>query len=256
MKVKNCTPAGKVAAYVERILVIENHQVITPFALPLFANGSPTLLFKTATGTIGNTSTTHLTLFGQTIIPETITFTSDYTLIAYFFKPYALHSIFGITAGELTDHPIDLNLLARQQTLLLQDQLLNAGTTANRMALLDNYIARLIADAKGDDPLIKYASTKIVQQPSKEVLVQLQKELHVTERTFQRMFEKKIGIAPNLYRRICQFNSAFQQLNNRKFDKLSDIAFENGYADQSHYIRSFKEFTRLTPKDYLNFGNA
>jgi AraC-like DNA-binding protein len=69
------------------------------------------------------------------------------------------------------------------------------------------------------------------------------------------MFEKNIGIAPNLYRRICQFNSAFQQLNNRKYCKLSDIAFENGYADQSHYIRAFKEFTNLTPKDYLNFGS-
>jgi AraC-like DNA-binding protein len=35
---------------------------------------------------------------------------------------------------------------------------------------------------------------------------------------------------------------------------LSDIAFENGYADQSHYVRAFKEFTNITPKDYLKFA--
>lgn len=256
MKVKNhLKPNDKIAEYVERILVIDNYQITTPFSLPLFANGSPTLVFKSTKGTIGNSSTTHLTLFGQTILPEALTFTEDFTLIAYFFKPYSLLSIFGVTARELTDQPIDLNLLAPQKTAGLQGQLLNAHTTENMIGLLDNYISNLISNAKNNCPIIKYASTKIAQHPSKEVLIWVQKELHITERTFQRMFEKNIGIAPNLYRRICQFNSAFQQLNNRNHCKLSDIAFENGYADQSHYIRAFKEFTNLTPKDYLNFGS-
>ncbi|HEX6428081.1 MAG TPA: AraC family transcriptional regulator, partial [Niastella sp.] len=58
------------------------------------------------------------------------------------------------------------------------------------------------------------------------------------------------------FRRIWQFNNAFQQLNNRQFNKLTDIAFANGYADQSHYIRAFKEFTGITPKEYLKFGQA
>lgn len=255
MKVENLKPNDKIAEYVERILVIENYQIATPFSLPLFANGLPTLLFKSTKGTIGNSSNTYLTLFGQTILPETLTFTEDFTLIAYFFKPYSLLSIFGVTAQELTDKPIDLKLLAPKKTIKLQEQLLNSDTIENRIILLDNYISNLIANSKSDCPIIKYAANKIASNPSKEVLILVQKELHITERTFQRMFEKNIGIAPNLYRRVCQFNSAFQQLNNRNYLKLSDIAFKNGYADQSHYIRSFKEFTNLTPKDYLNFGS-
>jgi AraC-like DNA-binding protein len=123
------------------------------------------------------------------------------------------------------------------------------------IALFDIYISNLISNTKNQSPVIKYAAGKISSQPSKEILLHLQKELHITERTFQRMFEKNIGIAPNLYRRICQFNSAFQQLNSRKYRKISDIAFENGYTDQSHYIRSFKEFTNLTPKEYLHLGS-
>jgi AraC-like DNA-binding protein len=31
---------------------------------------------------------------------------------------------------------------------------------------------------------------------------------------------------------------------------LSDIAFENGYADQSHFIRAFQEFAGFTPNQY------
>ncbi len=256
MHVKHLQPNDAVAAYVERILVIENYQLTVPFSLPLFANGLPTLVFKSTKATFRNNTTTHLTLFGQTILPDTLTFAEDFTLIAYFFKPYSLYELFGVTAQQLTDRPVDMNLLNTKKTIALQEQLLNTGATGQMIALLDNYISDLIAHSKTNSPVIKYAAGAIAQHHSKDILLKVQKELHITERTFQRMFETHIGIAPNLYRRICQFNAAFQQLNNRNYHKLSDIAFENGYADQSHYIRSFKEFTQLTPKDYLNFGVA
>ncbi|MBS1663780.1 MAG: helix-turn-helix transcriptional regulator [Bacteroidetes bacterium] len=255
MKVTNGTPTGIIAEYVERVLIIEDHRIVSPFSLPLFANGSPTLVFATAKGTIQNNRTTYLTLFGQTILPETFTFTEDFSLIAYFFKPYALASLFGITGTELTDRPIDLNLLDYKKTISLQDQLLNAPSTQARLDLLDTYIINLINTTQTDCAIIKYASTQLTDHPSANITSLAQKDLYLTLRTFQRMFEKQVGISPNLYKRIRQFNSAFQQLNNRSFTKLSDLAFANGYADQSHFIRTFKEFTNLTPNEYLNLGN-
>ncbi|MEO6001077.1 MAG: helix-turn-helix transcriptional regulator [Chitinophagaceae bacterium] len=255
MRIKNLLPNEAVAEYVERILIIENAQSSVPFSLPLFANGSPTLLFNSAKGIMRNILSAHLALFGQTITPDKITFTGGFTLVAYFFKPYSLTTIFKVSPYELTDKPIDLDLVSPKKTILLQDQLLNANTTEDMIALINSYIVSLVANSKNDCAAIKYAATKIASDPSGKMLTSLQKELFISERTFQRQFEKNIGIPPSLYRRIYQFNNGFQQLNNRKFNKLSDIAFQNGYADQSHYIRSFKEFTNLTPKDYLNFGS-
>jgi AraC-like DNA-binding protein len=94
---------------------------------------------------------------------------------------------------------------------------------------------------------------KIASAPSKKNLVELQQELYMTSRTFQRMFEKNIGIIPTQYRRISQFDAAFQQLRKMQFKNLTDISFNNGYADQSHFIRAFKEFTSITPKEYLAY---
>jgi len=93
MKSTYLHPAPRIAEYVQELLIIENFQVTTPFVLPLFANGMPTLLFQTAKGQIGN-STNYLTLFGQTVFPDTLTIGEDFTLIAYFFKPYVLNSLF------------------------------------------------------------------------------------------------------------------------------------------------------------------
>jgi AraC-like DNA-binding protein len=248
-------PAPRIAAYVDRVLVLEVNKLTSPFILPLYANGVPVILFKSVKGKINNNDAEHLTLFGQTVFPEFLTLNDTFILIAYFFKPYALTTLFGVCAHELTDKPTGLNLLSWKNSLALQERLLNAVNVEEMIVLLNDYVFDLIRKSKIVCPLVQYATTEIANNNSKESLINVQKQLHITERTFQRMFERNIGVAPNLYRRICQFNSAFVQLNKRQHYKLSDIAFQNGYADQSHYIRSFKEFTNITPTEYLRYGS-
>ncbi|GEP96987.1 helix-turn-helix domain-containing protein [Chitinophaga cymbidii] len=250
MKATYLPPAPGIAEYVQEILVIEHFRVTTPFVLPLFPNGMPTLLFQTAKGKIGN-ATNNLTLFGQTVFPDTLTISEHFTLIAYFFKPYALNALFGVSAQELTDSPVDLNLLPASVRTGLQEQLLNASSSSEMISLLDNYIFRLTTKIKTDMRVIRYAVEKIAGAPSKKNLVEVQQDLYMTGRTFQRLFEKNIGIIPTQFRRISQFNAAFRQLNTRRFKSLTDISYSNGYADQSHFIRAFKEFTSMTPSQYL-----
>lgn len=251
---KNYIPSKRIADFVDSILVIENNDVHKIFSLPLFANGMPTLLFQTTEGTI-NGSTNYLTLFGQTILPDQISLTENFILIAYFFKPFALNSLFGFSAKELTDNPLNLNLIQSQNANILKEKLLNAKSTDERISILDDFIFTLTTRIQTDTKLIKFATQLIANNPSKEILKIAQEQLYLTERTFQRLFDDKVGISPNQYRRVAQFNSAFKQLNQKQFKLFSDIAFNNDFADQSHFIRTFKEFTNMTPKEYLNIGN-
>lgn len=250
---KNYIPIEKIADFVDRILVIENDHVQKQFSLPLFANGKPTLLFQTTKGSINN-SFNYLTLFGQTILSEQITFTENFTLIAYFFKPFALTALFGFSAKELTDNPINLNLIHSQKAESLREELLNANTVSQMISILDDFIFALTTKTQADYKLLQNATQLIAASPTKEILKQVQNKLSITERTFQRLFDEQIGVSPNQYRRIAQFDSAFQQLNQKQFKHFSDIAFNNEFADQSHFIRTFKEFTHMTPKEYLNLG--
>jgi len=250
---KNYKPAEKIADFVDSILVVENKNVKNTFSLPLFANGKPTLLFQTTKGTI-KSSSNYLTLFGQTVLPDKITLTDNFTLIAYFFRPFALNSLFGFSAKELTDNPINLNLVKQQNATILEEKLLYSTTLAESIAILNDFIFDLISKIQTDNRIAKYATMQIIENPSKDILRKTQNELYVTERSFQRMFDEKVGVSPNLYRRIAQFHSAFQQLNQKHFKLFTHIALENDYADQSHYIRAFKEFTHMTPKEYLNLG--
>ncbi|MEI9933848.1 MAG: DUF6597 domain-containing transcriptional factor [Ferruginibacter sp.] len=222
MKVTYLTPIKKISDYVQSILVIENYQLTNIFQLPLFANGTPTLLFHTSKGEIKNNSN-YLTLFGQTVLPEKLFLKNDFVLIAYFLKPWSLASLFGVSAKELTDNPVDFNLLSKNNNL--QEKLLNAKTTNQMLSLLDDFIFSKISKNNASERLVKYASEKIIDNPHKNILVEIQNELCITERTFQRIFEKSIGISPNHFRKINQFNQAFQQLNTKQYKSLSEVAF-------------------------------
>src|SRR6187455_725192 len=170
MNVTYKKPTDKVSGYVQDILVIENYHVTVPFCLPLFANGTPTILFHTAQGEFKK-NTGNLTLFGQTILPDKLRIKENFTLIAYFLKPYSLISLFGILAQELTDNPIDFNLLSKKTNL--QEQLLNSDTVSEMILLLDDYIYSLIPKNIRDKPLIEYAAWKIFNSPTKHILIEI-----------------------------------------------------------------------------------
>jgi AraC-like DNA-binding protein len=254
MESQNFIPHPIISSHVDKILVIKNKGFIKPFNLPLYANGVPTLLYTSIKGDLNGRGSSHLTLFGQTVLPEKLMLTEDFILIAYFFKPYSLFTLFGIQGYEITDNPVDFQLISKHTSFCtLKEKLLNAKNVSECIAILNDYIWRLINRSTEGSALLKYAVTTIYKNYSKDVLTALQRELRITERSFQRLFNKSIGVNPSTYRRICQFNAAFFDLNLGKYKNLSDIAFNHGYADQSHYIRAFKDFTSITPAGYLKF---
>jgi AraC-like DNA-binding protein len=93
-----------------------------------------------------------------------------------------------------------------------------------------------------------------MQNSNADILSELLQKLNLTERTFQRIFKKYVGVTAIEYRRICQHYFAFAQLRGGHFVKMTDIAYANGYFDQSHFIRAFKEFTNTTPNEFLQSG--
>ena len=50
-----------------------------------------------------------------------------------------------------------------------------------------------------------------------------------------------------LYARIARFHEAFRILESKSVISWTDLTFELGYYDQTHFIKDFKEFARLTP---------
>jgi AraC-like DNA-binding protein len=251
MKVFCPEPADRISSMVTSILVIEHDRVSGLFRLPLFANGTPTLLFSTVAVQLG-TQSGHLFLFGQTVRPDQLLVSEPAKIVAYFLRPEAVGLLFDVCAAELTDQPIALDLLVGKRDF--KETLLNAATTPEVLGIMDQYLYRQSLQAKAIDLRLTYAVNRIARLPEKTMLRTVQQELNLTERSFERLFEHHIGVSPNQFRRISQFSHVFRQINTGGLAELSAVAYRHGFADQSHFNRSFKEFTNLTPSAYLQLS--
>jgi len=247
-------PHKLIADYVRTVLILEGFSESDIAGLPIFTNGMSALFCKTEKDQSGNENIIQLALFGKSVPEEHWSVNTNETIIAYFFKPFALASLFNTNAAKLIDSPIDLGNWHAHKTNALKTQLIYAQSTSRKIEVLDNLLVQQLQQNKRECEIIKYTTDQIMVDPGTEILSEMLSKLDLNERTFQRMFKKYVGVTPNQYRRICQFQLSFYQLRSKDFNKLTDIAYDNGFADQSHFIRSFKEFTQITPNDYLKSG--
>jgi len=240
--------------YVRTVLILEGFSQPAAEQLPLVTNGMPALLCRTEKDRSGNEDILQLTLFGRSTTADSWTINENTTIIAYFFKPFALSTVFNVPAKKLIDDPVDLSIWSPHKTNALRTQLVYAVSTKQKIEVLDNLLIHQLQQNNKECEIIKYATDQIMLDPGTEILSAILNKLDLNERTFQRTFKKYVGVTPSQYRRICQFQVSFDQLRAKGFNKLTDIAYDNGFADQSHFIRSFKEFTKITPNSYLQSG--
>lgn len=247
-------PQPSLSEYVRTVLILEGFSASATDKLPILTNGVSALLCRTEKDETESEHVLQLVLFGTTIPADSLSLNENTTVIVYFFKPFGLTSMFNVAAGKLMQSPIDLSDWGPHKTNALKTQLLYALSTKSKIEILDHLLTQQLQQQNNECRIIKYATDEMMLNTSKQILPGLLKKLEVSERTFQRMFKKYVGITPVQYRRICQFQQSFAQLRAKKFDKLTDVAYDNGFADQSHFIRSFREFTQITPNDYLKTG--
>ncbi|SHL92726.1 response regulator transcription factor [Mucilaginibacter sp. OK098] len=197
-----------------------------------------------------------LFLFGQTTRYAEISLAGTFNTVGIYFQPNALQCVFNENAEELTDLCVDINLLTNRHGFNLSNQLAEATSANKKVEILSAYLSsQLNRNNRKENSTMEYALNQIIQTKGNIDLGKLQSHLQLSERSFLRNFKQYTGIAPKLFSRICRFQSSLKQLRKTDYNKLSDIAYEQDYADQSHFIRSFKEFSGLSPNQYQKQTN-
>lgn len=189
-------------------------------------------------------------LHGQITKPSNLTYAGKISAIGISFQPHALKSVFGIDANELTSTGVDLTLIQPKRSIHLPGQLQDEATVEGRIKMLSDFLLYEQQRTAQTDETVKYAIEQIVQSKGNLPLKDLQQKLQLSARTLERKFNQAIGISPKLFSRICSFQESLQQMRAGNYDKLSDVAYEQEYFDQSHFIRAFKEFTGFSPLEF------
>lgn len=194
-----------------------------------------------------------LFLYGQTVQHRELHSPNGFNAIGVCLYPLALKALFDVDAHELTDSCTDLNALSAKQGFPLAERLEQESSVAEQVQLIASYLFRHVnrTRAEHDNPTA-FAVKRLIETGGTVSMSELQQQLNISERGLERRFRRWVGISPKLFSRICRFQRSLTQLKDKNYNKLSDIAFDNGYADQAHFIRIFKEFAGYAPRQHHN----
>lgn len=163
-------------------------------------------------------------------------------------SPTGLKSLFHIDSHEATDAVIPLDDLAGYN---LTEQLLHASGTFEVINLLSEFLLNRIRNMRFQDMLVEQSIEEILKNIDWTTPRFLSNRFYISPRQLQRRFKYFIGVSPERYIQILKFQKSINVIQQNHFKSLTDIAYELGYSDQSHFIRQFRSFSGLAPKEAL-----
>lgn len=239
--------------YVRSILSLEQKKDQSHTRLPFYADGFPGLIYHDAGNRLRihphNKKFSPLFFYGQTIHPIEIRIKGRFKLIIFQLYPFVSRSLFDIDLSSLTDGCKDMTAVLKPNLPIeLPTKDMDAQIDAISKALRELVQRK----SRAFDSYIRIAIERILQSKGQKNLGELATDLGISSRSLERKFFQQTALKPKQFSRIIQFQSSLIQLSVKDYNKLTDIVYENGYADQSHFIRVFKSFTGKIPSRFMS----
>jgi AraC-like DNA-binding protein len=141
------------------------------------------------------------------------------------------------------------DIFSGQEINDLLDCLLHAASDEDKIKVLELFLVSKLTACH--PPLFLAIINKIHKEKGHCNVKQLASFFKVSERTIHRLFNKYVGVNPNNYINLIRFRTVLQFTFDPNSDHLSN-AIDAGYYDQSHFIKNFKAFSTLTPRQFRN----
>lgn len=162
------------------------------------------------------------------------------------FQPLAVKKIFGAPAGEFADFPTDVLLLSSAFHPLWHE-IAEQTTFENRVAVFCRAIEGKIRDWQPQENLINDFLCSVNHHDLS--VTELAKSLYYSPRHLSRKIAEATGMNTEeilLYKKYLHAAHLIHHTNS----SLTEIAYLSQFADQSHFIKSFKAFAKITPGEY------
>ena len=168
------------------------------------------------------------------------------------FYPFGFANFISTSISELADKETPLeDLFDPKEVKQLVDQIIKAATTEARIAAVESFLLNKLHETTVIENIVSKTVDAISRTGGNVSINELLQENPSQRRSLERKFAKEVGISPKHLGRIIRLQAALQLMLHKKGEKLTQIAYESNYYDQAHFIKDFKDFTGINPKEYL-----
>jgi len=229
------------------------------YSTPLFADSQVSIAFSFGKGyrvdglwgaaqsrhcghVIGAMSAAHPAAHGERVIE-----------VGAYFRTTLAKSFLQVPARELTDRIVPLSELWGASGVALEVRIAEAKCDDERVHQLEAALLQRLNSSSVRRPAVDLPGlTAFVRQRRGAVsVVQLANAAGVTRQHLGRIFQEEVGMPPKLFCRLARFRSALACGARGVKEGGAALAADLGYADQSHMIAEFREFSGLTPRPLL-----
>lgn len=175
---------------------------------------------------------------------HSVTLPSGSQLVGIRFHPGIHFGIFG-TWHEAPVAVKDGALLPEFQETM--DCLADTPSHYARIIVLYKWLNKLI-EASAVIPPSLLRTLKAIQKT--QTLSLHNNDIPLSQRQLERQFQRVMGMTPKRYQRILRVKNTLSLLKHNPAINLVSLALDNGFSDQAHMTREFKQIARITPKQY------
>lgn len=191
-------------------------------------------------------------VFGQISSYIEIAPTGITGIIAARFLPEGLVPFIDIPISKLENKAVDLFTLFGEEGNDLEEEVLSAKNNPDRIKVVEKFLLKRLTTPQTIDTITKSCVEAIFQSQGQIGVIELADKMNINRRNMERRFEMAIGLSPKQLSRVVRLQSTLKKLNGMQYGSLTALAYENGYYDQAHFIKDFKEFTGLSPKLFFS----
>ncbi|WP_276373923.1 AraC family transcriptional regulator [Chryseolinea sp. H1M3-3] len=176
----------------------------------------------------------------------------NYFMVGLRFSLFGFGQLFQIPATNFTNKHFSTQEVWGREISFLHERLYEASQNNEQLInVLNEWILGCLAKRSMTEINQWNKLEKIFCTTSLPVTELLNRYVGYTHKHAIQLIKNNAGLAPKQIQQVNRFNRATSIISSSSFQSWGQVAYEAGYADQSHLIREFRHFSGYTPEGYL-----
>ncbi|WP_299438384.1 AraC family transcriptional regulator [uncultured Aquimarina sp.] len=166
------------------------------------------------------------------------------------FKSFGTYPFFHFPSEDLSEKILSAEEVFGEELIQLRENLLKQKTSQKKFSVAEKWLTKRYNESKTPSKEL----LSIIERLQKEPVTNFNKVIEsypYTQKHLIDQFKKYVGVTPKYYQRILRFNEILQQVRQKENISWSQIAYQCGYADQSHFIKEFNHFSGFNPQEFI-----
>ncbi len=260
MKFKKKNPSLLLHPYVKNFWLVEILPEDLPFSQLYFPYGSFELIYyleeRGRMQYVGNENAflqPKLFYSGQFTKPFTLSFDKPCKIIGVSLHPWVGNILYKIPSNHFTDQMIELGDLNKSDILISQD--LSLENDEKIFEALEHYVLEKVKFVEVDS-MSSFIAQSVIKSPIRNDVNQVLSQIGLSKRRIEQRFLASTGLSIGSFTRKVRFQKAVSLVQTLHNTSLTQIGYEAGYFDQSHFISEFKSFTAISPLAFSKQNSA